>query len=68
MNPVSGPNLPASTVSSDGARLDVAADGFGVLGMRGLSLTCVYLTPWHPRIPLTYLRKVYCRILEKNRF
>ena len=28
MNPVSGQNLPASTVSSDGARLDVAADGF----------------------------------------
>ena len=28
LNPVSGQNLPASTVSSDGARLDVAADGF----------------------------------------
>ena len=28
LNPVSGQNLPASTISSDGARLDVAADGF----------------------------------------
>ena len=59
LNPVSGQNLPSSTICSEGARLDVAAalTDSGAPATRGPSLMSVFSILWHHLATQPYVSK-----------